>query len=120
MNGNEVEHIGGILEKPLPLKNGGDLFRHLYKEMKEEAKINQKDLAEVYLHSIIQNQKGSIGFIFKAKLSITAKALKERFAKSKNKDKEIKDLLFLNKKEYINYLETCNRSVKKLMIEMVE
>ncbi len=120
MNGNEIEHIGGILEKPLPLQNGTDLFNHLYKEMKEEAKINKKDIESLHLKIMAQSQRGAVNFIFKAKLKIKSTELKERFKKSKKHDPDIAGLLFLKKSEYLNYLETCGRSVKKVMVELVD
>jgi len=120
MNQYEIDHIGGIIEKPLPLQSGADLFNHLYKEMKEEAKINKKDVAESYLRSIIQNTYGAVHFIFKVKLNITAKQLKLKNEKAKKTDPDIKNLIYLDKKEYLNYLENCQISVKKVMVKVID
>ncbi len=120
MNGYGIEHVGGVLEKPLPLKNGRDLFKHLYKEIKEEARIYKKDLKNLYLKKVVQGQRGAVHFIFKTKLKITSTELKQRFKQNRKKDPDIGDLLILERSEYLDYLNNCRRSVKKVMVGLMD
>lgn len=120
MNEREIEHVGGIIEKPLPLKNGNDLFNHLYKEMKEEALINKKDIKEIKLRAVIQSQRGAVNFIFKTSLNINAGELIQRFKEKGNTDPDIKELLVLSKAKYLDYLESCGQSVKVMMVKLLD
>jgi hypothetical protein len=120
MNTHDIELVGGMVEKPEPLDNSKDLFNHLYKEMKEEAFIYKKDIDEMFLRAVLQAQKGSVLFHFEIKLNVTAKELKDRFKqKEKQRDKDITDLIFWSREEYLSYLANCGRGTKEALAGVV-
>ena len=64
MNENSFDFIGGAMEVSSKINNGKKLFWSFYKELKEEAHIDKKDIVESFLKLIYLNHKTNVGFYF--------------------------------------------------------
>ncbi len=118
LNQHKVDLIGGLIEKPLEIRNSEGLFLSIYNELEEEACINKEDINSMYLRTVYLTTKTDVGFYFETTLKISSKELIERF-QNQNKDKDIKSLRFLRREEYIKFLHDYSSS-KKLIGEVIQ
>lgn len=117
MNKNKIDLLGGIIEKPLDIKDGDDLFDSILSELKEEACINKQDIKECYLRAIYSTVKTDVGFYFEVTLNISSTEILNRF-KLENHDQDIKSINFFKRDEYIKILENFNES-KRLISDIM-
>jgi hypothetical protein len=119
MNMNRIDVLGGIIEKPTEIVNGGDVFKALYDELEEEGCIRLADIEESYLRAIYMEAKTNIGFYFEILLGISSKEVLERFDREMD-DQDIKSLQSLTYEEYMHVLHTeTNSAGKQLMAEII-
>ena len=109
MNSNTVDFLGGMLERPLEIKAGQDIFQAAYSEMNEEAGIKQSDILEIYLRAVLMLVKSTVCFYFEAKISMPSNELQNRFEKSV-RDQDIASLRFIDEKDYVEFLGQVNES----------
>lgn len=113
MNENKIEVLGGILETPPEIFDGNGIFSSLYREMQEEALINQEDILSSYLRAIFLDFKTNIGLYFEVILNVTSEEIIKRH-KNGSTDADIKSIKFFSKEEYLN--ELTNHNVSKQLI----
>ncbi len=109
MNPNTIDFLGGIMETDVNMKTGNDIFESLYKELREEGLIEQKDIREAYLKMIYLNSTTNVGFYFEVILNVPSDELLDRF-KKRSKDEDIKLLQAFSRDEYIETLRHHNEN----------
>lgn len=117
MNENKIEVLGGILETPPDIFDGNGIFSSLYREMQEEALINQEDISSSYLRAIFLDSKTNIGLYFEVVLKVTSEEIIKRH-KNGSTDTDIKSIKFFSKEEYVNELKNHNAS-KQLIANLL-
>lgn len=118
MNTNRYEFIGGIMETKIPIKNGESIFSHLHDEMSEEASILNADISSMSLKSVSITDTHNVDFYFEVVLKTDSTTLQNRF--KDNRDQDIKNLLVLDKIEYLDILKTHKSKVKNFVATIVE
>lgn len=104
MNSNITDLMGGLVEKPLELASGEDLFKALYIELEEEGSISKSDISEIYLKAIYLSHLTDIHFYFEVSLNVSFEELNQRF-KTENKDQDIKGIIDFSFEEYVIHLQ---------------
>ena len=113
MNENKIEVLGGILETPPDVVDGTGIFSSLYREMREEALINESDIIESYLRAIFLDSKTNIGLYFEVVLKVTSEEIVKRHENGST-DTDIKSIKFFSKEEYLS--ELANHNTNKQLI----
>ncbi len=117
MNQNTIDLLGGLMETPPELKTGQDVFASLYKELAEEALVEESDIAEAYLRAMYLERRTNIGFYFEVRLKITADEVLKRFAE-RGRDLDIKSIKSLTRAEYLETLRKHNTN-KQLIADLL-
>lgn len=118
MNKNSTDLLGGMIEKPIEIDRGNDVFEAMYSELEEEACIHKKDIQDSYLRAIYLNSKTNVGFYFEITLNLTTHELKERFG-IKNKDPDIKSLKDFSREDYLEHLKNHRSSNNNFVAEAI-
>lgn len=118
MNPNKTELIGGIMELPIELQTGRDVFECFYVEMQEEAMIEKRDIEEIFLKMVYLTPTGNCGFYYEVILHTSANELLHRFAHA-SKDADIKRLMSYSRSEYLGLLK-AHTETKKFLATVVE
>lgn len=101
----DIDMIGGVLQQSENIiKNSSELFDALHNEFKEEIGLDIKSIKDGFLNYIILTDTLRIGLYFNTLLNISSADLLNLFKQSN--DKEMQDLLFLDKEEFISTLKT--------------
>lgn len=119
MNPHAVDMLGGIIEKPLEIGTGKDVFNSLSVELKEEGCIKEADIEDFYLRSVFLTPNTHTCFYFEVTLNVTAQELLERFAQE-TEDQDIKSLKALPREEYMTFLTNHNSPTKQYIAEIIE
>ncbi len=99
---SKFDLIGGVLSKDEKcIKTSNDIFNELLKELKEEVDINQSEVIDIYLRSIIQTEKMQVCFLFFVNINLNSQMVSDRFLSNN----EILDIKFLEKKELMTFFE---------------
>lgn len=107
MNQNECEVLGGLMEKPIELRGGEDVFACLYAELEEEARITRADIETCVLRAIFLGHSTNAGFYFEVSLNVPSSELLARF-ESEARDPDIKALQALTREEYATFLQEAS------------
>lgn len=119
MNAHAMDMLGGIMEKPLEIENGEDVFNTLYVELEEESCIKKADIKELYLRAIFLTPNTHTCFYFEVILDVHSEELLKRFA-HEIKDQDIKSLKALSREEYQTFLAQHNSPTKQLIAEVMQ
>ena len=118
MNTFATDMLGGIMEKPLVIETGKDVFECIYVELEEEACIGKNDIKESYLRSVFLTSNCHTCFYFEAILNVSSETLLDRFS-NENQDQDIKSLKVLSREEYISFLKSHSSPSKKFISEII-
>jgi 8-oxo-dGTP pyrophosphatase MutT (NUDIX family) len=117
MNNNQFEFIGGIMETSISIIDGSSIFNNFYLEAEEEAGIRREDVSDIEIKYVFITETTAIGFYFEVHLSTSSNELKKRF--ESNDDPDIKNILFLDKQEYIDALSSHKGKAKNFVATIV-
>ena len=118
MNDNAIDLVGGIMEKPIEMRTGEDIFNSLYSELEEESCIRKSDVKELFLRAVYLGTNTNVGFYFETSLNISSENLVSRF-KKENKDQDIKSLKIFSRSEYLSALNNHISNNKQLIVELI-
>ena len=118
MNTSDSDFIGGLMEKPMEMNTGADIFKSMQIELKEEAGIEDDDIREIYLRAIYLGVKTGAAFYFETLLNISSAELISRFEKE-NSDQDIKRLRFFSREEYISAIHNHPSKIKGFVADLV-
>ncbi len=118
MNPNKTDLMGGIMEKPLEIETGDDVFKSIYIELEEEGCITKLDIKEIYLRAIYLSAKTDIGFYFEVTLNVSLEELQNRF-ELENKDPDIKSLMGFTRNEYLSHLSNHGSMTKQFIAKLI-
>ena len=118
MNTFATDMLGGIMEKPLVIETGKDVFECIYVELEEEACIGKNDIKESYLRSVFLTSNCHTCFYFEAILNVSSETLLDRFS-NENQDQDIKSLKVLSREEYLSFLKNHSSSTKQFISEIL-
>ncbi|MES2223805.1 MAG: hypothetical protein V4469_02625 [Patescibacteria group bacterium] len=119
LNHNVTDVLGGLIEKPLELSTGNDIFNALYIELEEEGSIHKSDVKEIYLKSIYLACQTDIHFYFEVELNLDIEELREKFDKE-NEDQDIESIKDFSREEYLDHLKNHKSKNKQLIAELLE
>jgi hypothetical protein len=104
MNESKVDLIGGIVENT-QIQNGIELLNEYFREIKEEANVDQNDIQEVFFSGLLQNANGGITIVVNTKLYLDSTNLVKKFELSDKE--EVSSLCFVKSsklKDFLNEL----------------
>ncbi|MFA6050320.1 MAG: hypothetical protein WC761_03950 [Candidatus Paceibacterota bacterium] len=119
MNINPTDFIGGLIEKPLEIKTGDDIFDAFFTELEEEGSIVESDIKDIYLRAIYVTPKTDVGFHFEVLLNISSEDLLKRF-ELENKDPDIESLRIFSHDEYLSHLLSHGSKSKQIIANLVQ
>ncbi len=118
MNMFVTDMLGGIMEKPLAIETGKDVFECIYVELEEEACIEKNDIKESYLRSVFLTTNTHTCFYFEVILNVLSETLLGRFS-NQNQDQDIKSLKVLSREEYLSFLNSHSSPSKQFISEIM-
>jgi hypothetical protein len=116
VDGNRVDFIGGVMDN-ISAKDGLDLLKHDYLEIKEEINVSKNEIESIIILGLILGDSGNVIFITSTKLNITFEDLQKLF--EQKHDEEVFELVKVKDQDLEFFINQIGR-YKPLALELLK